>query len=143
MTLASANGADSERAKRVVISTGSRFSPSFALAEQNAIDQMTKVGTGRVDFYSEYLDIVRFPSESYQRIFQNYLQEKYADNPPDLLMFIYVGSLGITAKLLGQLFPAVPVVVIGLTEEKVATDQLSTLVTLLLSTTGLPGTGDG
>ena len=112
----------------VMISTGSRFSPGFALAEQNAIDTMAKLGPGRVDFYSEYLDIVRFPSESYQRIFRNYLHEKYADNPPDLLMFIYVGSLGITAKLLGQLFPAVPVVVIGLTEEKVATDQLGSLV---------------
>ena len=129
ITVASANGADSGRAKRVVvISTGSRFSPGFALAEQNAIDTMAKLGPGRVDFYSEYLDIVRFPSESYQRIFRNYLHEKYADNPPDLLMFIYVGSLGITAKLLGQLFPEVPVVVIGLTEEKVATDQLGSLV---------------
>jgi hypothetical protein len=51
-----------------MISTGSRFSPGFALAEQNAIDTMAKLGPGRVDFYSEYLDIVRFPSESYQSI---------------------------------------------------------------------------
>jgi catalase (peroxidase I) len=112
-----------------MISTGSRFSPGFALVEQNARDTMAKLGPGRVDIYSESLDIVQFPSESYQRIFRNYLHEKYPEHPPDLLMFIYVGSLGITAKLLGQLFPAVPVVVIGLTEEKVATDQLGSLVT--------------
>ena len=38
-TLANANGADSGRAKRVVmISTGSRFSPGFALIEQSALD---------------------------------------------------------------------------------------------------------
>jgi hypothetical protein len=51
------------------------------------------------------------------------------NNPPDILILIYVGSLGIAAKLLAQLFPEVPVVVIGLTEEKVATDQLGSLVT--------------
>ncbi len=129
-TLASANSADSGRAKRVVmITTGSRFSPGFALAEQNALDTMAKLGPGRVDFYSEYLDIIRFPSESYQRIFRNYLREKYAENPPDLLMLLYVGNLGIAVKLLEQLFPEVPVVVVGLTEEKVATDQLGSLVT--------------
>ena len=111
-----------------MISTGSRFSPGFALIEQNAIDPMAKLGPGRMDFYSEYLDIVRFPSESYQRIFRNYLRDKYADNPPDLLMFFSVGNLGITATLLGQLFPEVPVVVIGFTEEKFATDQLGSLV---------------
>jgi PAS domain S-box-containing protein len=89
---------------------------------------MAKSGQGRVDFYSEALDIVQFSSERYQRIFRNYLHEKYAENPPDLLLFIYVGNLGIAAALLKELFPSVPVVVIGLTEEKVATDQLGSLV---------------
>jgi hypothetical protein len=64
-----------------MISTGSRFSPGFLLAEQKALDQMAKLGAGRPDVYSEYLDIVRFPSESYQRIFQTYLREKYAEQP--------------------------------------------------------------
>jgi signal transduction histidine kinase len=128
-TLANANGADSGRAKRVVmISTGSRFSPGFALIEQSALDTMAKLGPGRIDFYSEHLDIIRFPSESYQRIFRDYLREKYADNPPDLLMLFYVGNLGIAAPLLQQLFPEVPVVVAGFTEEKFATDRLGSLV---------------
>ena len=128
-TLASANGADLGRAKRVVmITTGSRFSPGFALLEQNALDTIAKLGPGRIDFYSEFLDIIHFPNEKYQRIFRNYLREKYAENPPDLLMLLYVGNLGIAATLLEQLFPKVPVVVVGFTEEKVATDQLGSLV---------------
>jgi signal transduction histidine kinase len=112
----------------MVISTGSRFSPGFALIEQSALDTMTKLGPGRIDFYSEYLDIVRFPSESYQRIFRDYLRDKYADNRPDLLMLFYVGNLGIAATLLQQLFPEVPIVVGGFTEEKFATDRLGSLV---------------
>jgi hypothetical protein len=127
--VSSARGADAGRTRRVVmISTGSRFSPGFALVEQSALDTMAKLGPGQFDFYSEHLDIIRFPSESYQRIFRNYLHEKYAENPPDLLMLFSVGNLGIAAKLLEQLFPEVPVVVVGLTEEKVATDQLGSLV---------------
>ena len=111
-----------------MISTGSRFSPGFALIEQSTLDTMAKLGPGRIDFYSEYLDIIRFPSESYQRIFRDYLRDKYADNPPDLLMLFYVGNLGDRGKLLQQLFPEVPVVVTGFTEEKFATDQLGSLV---------------
>ena len=111
-----------------MISTGSRFSPGFALLEQNLLDTMAKLGPGRIDFYSEYLDIIRFPSETYRRIFRNYLRDKYADNRPDLLMLLYVGNLGIAANLLGQLFPEVPVVVVGLTEERVAPEQLGRLV---------------
>ena len=122
-TIVGANGADSERAKRVVIiSTANRLAPGFTLAEQNALDTMTKLGPGRVDFHFEYLDIIRFPSESYQRIFRSYLREKYSENSPDLLMLLYVGNLAITTKVLAQLFPEVPVVVVGLTEEKVETD---------------------
>jgi len=128
-TLGSAHGADSGRAKRVMmISTGSRFSPGFALIEQSALDTMAKLGPDRIDFYSEYLDIIRFPSESYRRIFRDYLRDKYADNPPDLLMLFYVGNLGIATTLLHQLFPEVPVVVGGFTGEKFATDRLGSLV---------------
>ena len=128
-SLARAQDVDPGRAKRVVmISTGSRFSPGFALVEQSALDTMAKLGPGRIDFYSEYLDIIRFPSESYQRIFRNYLRDKYADNPPDLLMLFYVGNLGIAATLLQQQFPEIPVVVAGFTEEKFAADRLGRMV---------------
>lgn len=34
--------------------------------EQTALDTVQKLGSGRIEFYSEYLDSVRFPSESYQ-----------------------------------------------------------------------------
>jgi hypothetical protein len=61
--------------------------------------------------------------------FRRICAKNMLNNPPDILILIYVGSLGIAAKLLAQLFPEVPVVVIGLTEEKVATDQLGSLVT--------------
>src|SRR6266498_5005199 len=68
------DSADSGSAKRVLmISTGNRFAPGFSLAEQSALETLRQLESGQMEFYSESLDIVRFPSESYHRLFRNYL----------------------------------------------------------------------
>ena len=119
------HGADGERGKRVLmISTGSRFAQGFALAEQSVLETLRRLGPGQIEFHSEALDIVRFPSESYRRLFRNYLSEKYADYPPDLLILIYVGNLRVAEELFQKLFPGVPVVVAGFTEEEISVSQL-------------------
>lgn len=113
-------GADSQRAnKRVlVISTGSRFSTGFPLAEQSALESLRQHYQGGLEFYSESLDIVRFPRDSYHRVFRDYLRDKYADDLPDIILLLYVGNLSLAESLLGQLFPDTPVVAAGLTEEE-------------------------
>jgi signal transduction histidine kinase len=114
-----AAAAQEGRAKRVlVISTGSRFSVGFPIVEQNAVDKLRQLYPAELEFYSEYLDIVRFPSDSYHRVFRDYLRDKYAGDVPDLIVLIYVGNLGVAEKLLEQLFPNTPVVTAGLTEEE-------------------------
>jgi hypothetical protein len=76
------------RAKRVLmISTGSRFSIGFPTLEQNAVEKLRQMYSGQLDFYSEYLDIIRFPSEKHHRIFSDYLHDKYAGDVPDLSFF--------------------------------------------------------
>ena len=117
-------GADTPRAKRVlVISTGSRFSTGFPIAEQSALQSLRQHYQGSLEFYSESLDIVRFPSESYHRVFRDYLRDKYAVDIPDLILLIYVGNLSLAETLLGQLFPNTPVVSAGLTEEEFPTGR--------------------
>ena len=65
-----AAAAESARAKRVLmVSTGSRFSIAFPILEQNAVDKLRQIHPKDLDFYSEYLDIIRFPSEEHHRIF--------------------------------------------------------------------------
>ncbi len=135
------HGADSSKSKRVlIVSTGSSFAPGFTLAEQAAVDTLRQLESGPLEFYSESLDIVRFPSGSYSRLFRNYLGEKYLDYPPDLVLLIYVGNLGLPEKLLKELFPGVPVVAIGLTEEKIFPSQLSTHLTGLAQRSDPRGT---
>jgi PAS domain-containing protein len=124
-----ASGAESERDKRVlIISTGSRFSPGFALVDQGVLEGLAKIPSARVETYAENLDILRFPNERFQRIFTEYLAEKYAEQRPDLIILVYVGNVGIAGKLLQQLFPRTPIIVAGFTEEELRTDQFGPLV---------------
>ena len=121
--------ADGVRPKRVlIISTGSRLAPGFALVDQGILEALGKLPSGRIETYAENLDIMRFPTEGFQRIFTEYLTGKYANQVPDLIILVFVGNLGIAGKLLQQLFPGTPVIVAGFTEEEVRTDQFGTLV---------------
>src|SRR5688572_13634955 len=123
-----ASGADSDRPKRVlIISTGSRLAPGFMLVDQQLTRALAKVPMP-IETYAENLDIGRFPAERFGKIFSEYLTEKYAEQPPDLIILVYVGNLGIAGKLLQQLFPGTPVVVAGFTEEEVGTDQFGPFV---------------
>jgi PAS domain S-box-containing protein len=141
VAISSANAADAGRAKRVLmISTGSRLSPGFGIVEQRIFDTLRQLEQGRIEFYSEYLDIIRFSSESYQRLFRDYLHEKYADQRPDLLILNYVGNLVVAEKFLGQLFPGVRVVLAGLTEEEIPAGELGSHVSGLAQRTDLRGT---
>ena len=118
-----------EAPKRVlVISTGSRFSPGFALVDQTVLEALAKIPQGQIETYGENLDILRFPSERFARIFRDYLTEKYAEKHPDLVILVYIGNLGIAGKMLQHLFPGTPVIVAGFTEEEMRRDQFGSLV---------------
>ena len=119
-----ASGADSDRPKRVlIISTGSRLSPGFTLMDRAILEAMGNNPSNPVDTYAENLDILRFPTDRFQRTFRDYLTEKYAEQPPDLIILVFIGSLGVSGTLLHEIFPGAPVVVAGATEEEVRADQ--------------------
>jgi signal transduction histidine kinase len=129
MVTSGAHAADAERTKRVlIISTGSRLAPGFVLVDQQVLQALARVPAVRIETYAENLDLVRFPSERYRRIFTEYLTAKYAENPPDLVILVFVGNLEIPGKLLPQLFPDTPIVVAGLTEEEFHADRFGPFV---------------
>ena len=72
-TLAFTVGAQEGRAKRVlIISTGSRFAPGFILVDQQSLQALAKIPSARIETYAENLDLVRFPSEPFQQILNDY-----------------------------------------------------------------------
>ena len=124
-----APSAEQPRAKRVlIISTGSRLAPGFVLVDQQLLAALRKIQSARIEIYAENLDLVRFPTERYQQVFKDYLSAKHSDNAPDLVILVYIGNLGITGKLLPQLFPNTPIIVAGFTEEELHPEQFGAAV---------------
>ena len=122
------NAADVGAKRVLMISTGSRLAPGFIIVDQQLLQIFGKITSPRIEIYAENLDLVRFPSERYGQIFSEYLTAKYAAHPPDLVILVYVGNLGIPGKVLQQLFPGTPVIVAGFTEENISRDQFGSLV---------------
>jgi formate hydrogenlyase transcriptional activator len=134
-------GGEATPAKRVLmLSTGNRFSIGFPIVEQNAVDKLRQLRPGELEFYSEYLDIVRFPSEKHRQIFRDYLQQKYAEDIPDLIILICVGNLKVAQMVLGQLFPATPVVTVALTQEDLLPGSLGGHMTGIAQRSDADGT---
>ncbi|HEX2831275.1 MAG TPA: PAS domain S-box protein [Burkholderiales bacterium] len=116
--------------KRVLlISTGSRLAPGFILVDQQILGALRAPGAPRIEIYAENLDVIRFPAERTRQVFGEYLTAKYAGNPPDLVMLVFVGNLGVTARVLEDIFPGKPVIVAGYTEESFARRAFGTNVT--------------
>jgi two-component system, LuxR family, sensor kinase FixL len=123
------DGSEQPRAKRVlIVSTGSRFAPGFALVDQQLLQALGRIPSARIETYAENLDLVRFSDRGYQEIFAAYLKAKYAEFPPDLVILVFVGNLGTPGRLLPQLFPGTPIIVAGLTEEELRPNQFGGFV---------------
>jgi signal transduction histidine kinase len=72
---------------------------------QSALD-----AAGSIEYYPEYLEANRFPGANQSQILQNYLKQKYADLPPDVVVTQSEVSLDFLIKYKDDLFPQVPVV---------------------------------
>ena len=110
VAVSSAHAAESGRAKRVLmLFSGSKFAPGSALVGKTAEDVLQK-GAHAVEFYAEYLDASRFPEESHYQLFREYLQEKYAQSPADVIVAFLIVKFELAGRLPAELFPRIPVV---------------------------------
>ena len=60
--------------------------------------------------YIEVLDLGRFNGPRYEELLQTYLSEKYRDKPIGVIVAHGSGSLDVTLRLRGEIWPAVPIV---------------------------------
>lgn len=63
---------------------------------------------GRVELYTEYLDLVRFPSSAHARDMASLLKMKYAQQPPDLVVPVSYSALEFLLAEGKDLFPRTP-----------------------------------
>ena len=139
LAASSANAADGGGAKRVLmLFSGSQFAPGSALVEKTVEDVLLK-GAHAVEFYAEYLDANRFPEESHYQLFREYLQAKYAQNPPDVIVAFLIVKFELAGRLPAELFPGIPVVLGALTEEAVPAEGFGDQVTGVIQRGNFPG----
>src|SRR5258707_6240267 len=87
-----------------------RLLPANIIVDE-AIRAAFAVGTkNRVEFYSEFLDVARFPGEEQQQRQRDFYRDKYRERPPDLVIAVSGGALVFLAKHRAELFAGVPIV---------------------------------
>ena len=142
MAATAIEGAEAGRARRVLmISAQNQFAPATLMLERSVQGVLQGRVPGRVELYGEYLDDSRFPGETNHRRFREYLREKYALRPPDVLLVFYSGNFELVEAFARDLFPNLPLVAVGTVgEEEVPRERLGANVTGVVARADISGT---
>jgi signal transduction histidine kinase len=97
--------------KQVLVLYSTRRDSEFSLAAESALPRMLDVGLDRnVDYYSEFIDISRFPDPAYTVGFRDFLQLKYQDVRFDLVVAMQDTAIEFVKGQRDALFAGMPVV---------------------------------
>jgi signal transduction histidine kinase len=100
-----------ERQKTVLVLYSMRRDAQFVVTSERELPRLLdQKFEGRLDYYSEYLDLARFPGEDYQQTFRDYLQEKYRGRHIDVVVAAHEIARDFVNQNRDALFPGVPVV---------------------------------
>ena len=97
--------------KQVLVLYATRRDAEFATIGERELPRILDVGLGReLDYYSEFIDVSRFPDPSYQLGFADFLRLKYRGIKFDLVIALQDVSVEFVHRHRDTLFPDVPVV---------------------------------
>jgi PAS domain S-box-containing protein len=97
----------------LVLYSDERLLPANIIIDE-AIRAAFAVGTSnRVEFYSEFLDVARFPGEEQQQ--RDFFRDKYRARQPDLVIAVSGGALTFVAEHRADLFAGIPIVYCSVT----------------------------
>jgi hypothetical protein len=78
--------------------------------DQSFESELQAASGGTIQHYSEYLELNRFQGEHQSQALSDYLRQKYAELPPDVVIAHSVASLNFLLKNSKDLFPNAPIV---------------------------------
>ena len=84
--------------------------PSSTLAAMGATKRLTEHYGRKIEIYSDFLDLVRFPGAEYRRLVSSHLSQKYTQNRPDLIFALDAESLRFSLRQPYTFGPDVPIV---------------------------------
>jgi hypothetical protein len=102
--------APGQRVLVLVLYSDERLLPANVIMDE-AIRAAFAAGTkNRVEFYSEFLDVARFPGEEQHQRQRDFFRDKYRARPPDLVIAVSGGALVFLTQHRAELFAGVPIV---------------------------------
>jgi signal transduction histidine kinase len=111
-----ANAQEADRPKQVLVLNSTRSDDQFSVVWARELPKLLAEGLGeRVDFYTEYLDFVRFPRPEYESAYLDFLRLKYAEKRLDLLILIGDVVIDFMSRNRNVLFRGTPAVFYTLT----------------------------
>ncbi len=97
--------------KRVLALYSTRRDAEFSIVGENELPRILDIGLGRdLDYYSEFLDVTRFPDASYRGAVSDFLRRKYQGIDLDLVVAMGDVAIEFVTTSRDQLFKDIPVV---------------------------------
>src|SRR5271165_1063980 len=111
LNLAGTSAAGQVPVQRVlVLYSDERLLPANIIVDEAVRAAFAAATKKRVEFYSEFLDVARFPGEEQQQRQRDFFRDKYRERPPDLVFAVSGGALVFLAEHRAELFSGVPIV---------------------------------
>lgn len=95
---------------KVLVVYSVRRDTQLAVLGDQELPRMFREALGSVDFYSEYMDVSRFPGPDYEAALHEYLELKYNRRAFDLVIAVQDLASEFVARYRDDLFPDTPVV---------------------------------
>jgi PAS domain S-box-containing protein len=108
--LSSARAVDGPSQRVLLLYPYNETFPSSTLAGGAARKSLEQSLAGRIEIYSDFLDLARFPGEEFRHIRAKHLADKYARTRLDLVMALDVEALRFAAAHRDVFGPEVPIV---------------------------------
>src|SRR5262245_11196276 len=103
--------ADTTRQKRVLVLNSTRHDEQFSVVSEREVPKQLAEGLHEnVDYYTEYLDFLRFPQPDYQSTYVDFLRLKYQGRRLDLLILMGDAAIEFVRRNRNILFTDVPAV---------------------------------
>ena len=100
----------------LVLYSDERLLPANIIADEAIRATFAGDARNHIEFYSEFLDVSRFPGETQQQRQRDFFRDKYQKRPPDLVIAGGDPALEFLLKYRTTLFSGVPIVHCGVEE---------------------------
>jgi len=97
--------------------------------DQSLRSTITSGSAYPVEFYTEYLDLMRFPEDRHRRSTLEHLRIKYADRRPDLIVVVSSLAFDFVRAHRDMLFPGIPIVFASVNRTKIDRGSLDSNMT--------------